>query len=394
MTRGLIDMASLTSALGAVRQRRNKSLSPWHDQSLIEVTYLLLHDKMRVIPHPGPQGGEVGDVATFYKLLPEITTNVNYNKQKSALDTTRRWLHDNQRSLLTAWLSAEENTTLWKWARQQRKLRWLEHAETYGGLFDKAFIPYIAQVLQQSERDIKDLHSKSTDPRNIKGWIKKDTSDATRLLERAWVLGGIIRGKYYENLAKSEKIQLVAHPFRKSIEEDLEVGILPQPIYRSEELFIKILIKSAQVETTAARRVAALAENIKLARRAILGKAVNLEETLTNDDAEKFAARAAKDAGIIGTSKLNKLITEIFVNFGAPYLLSYGLSFWGVPPQLTLPLVTSANIGYKLKKGESPGADVAKVAYTTQARFKWLARQPSGRIERTLVTIEDQNKTD
>lgn len=214
-------MASLTSALGAVRQRRNQSLSSWHDKSLFEVTYFLLHDGMGIIPHPGNQGGEVGDVATFYKLLPEITTNVSVAKQRSALERTKRWLQNNQQKVIAAWLSAEANPGLWEWARRQRELRWTEHSQTYGELFDEAYISNIAQALQQSERDIKQLHSMSTDLKTIKGLLKKDSSDATQLLERAWVLGGILRGRYYENLASSEKIHFAPHPFRQSIEKEV-----------------------------------------------------------------------------------------------------------------------------------------------------------------------------
>src|ERR1041384_247533 len=100
MTTGFIDMTALTSALGAVKQGFGSSLSDAHDQNLIEVTYFLLHDKMRVIPHPGKTDAEVGDVATFFSVLPAVTTTISPTKQARAARISKEFLETHKDALV------------------------------------------------------------------------------------------------------------------------------------------------------------------------------------------------------------------------------------------------------------------------------------------------------
>ena len=126
MTRAFIDMTALTSALDAVKQGSDSSLSKTPDQNLVEVTYFLLHDEMRVIPRPG---GEVGDVANFFSVLPEVTTKIPAAKQTRANLLAKEWLDCHTQLLSTAWQNALKNKALWDWAVPQRDLRWIEHSQ-------------------------------------------------------------------------------------------------------------------------------------------------------------------------------------------------------------------------------------------------------------------------
>src|SRR5690349_20862709 len=120
MTKGFIDMTALTSALGAVKQGFRSSLSDAHDQNLIEVTYFLLHDKMRVIPHPGNIDAEVGDVATFFSVLPAVTTTVSPTERAEAAKLSKEFLETHKDVLAEIWERAIRNQALWNWAVPQR----------------------------------------------------------------------------------------------------------------------------------------------------------------------------------------------------------------------------------------------------------------------------------
>jgi hypothetical protein len=382
MAKGFIDMTALTSALGAVRQGKNVSLSSWHDRNLLEVTYLLLHDKMRVIPHPGDRGGELGDTAIFFSVLPEITTTVSEAKQKVASEETKVWVDNHQDILADAWEKAKNNQSLWEWAGPQRELRWLEQSQTYGGLFDETSIPYIAKLIPESEERIRKIYSMSTDHRHVRRWLKIVGEEA-EIAYRAWVLGCFIRGKYYENLAKHTRMQLVSHPLRTGLEETLKKGP-SQNVRLSEELFAKILIGSAQIETSAERRVAVLGKNIENARRAIEAKAIVLPDTMTADKAEEFAIQAARGAGINIVARLYRQLIERFADVGAHTFLAYSLSYW--VPHETIPAINAAaHFGYHQLRHLSPGEEITKLAFATKERFRWLSTLPAGRLDHEIA---------
>lgn len=389
MAKGFLDMSSLTSALCAVHQGSGTSLSFWHNQSLLEVTYLLLHENIRIFPRPGRFGGEVGDVSIFLSILPSVRARAR--NQHTAMLATKTWLGNNQDSLTKAWLSAEANPLVWDWGIPQRDLRWVEHSATYGALFDEGFIPHIAKTLQVDESVLQGIHHTTTDPTKVKRWLKKRSlSEDAKIAEKAWMLAGIIRGKYYENMAKDTNLQMVLHPYRKGLEEPLEVSHTQQ-VNRTEELFVKYLIASALIETTAKRRVTVWSENIDRAKKALNKKSIVLHETITESDAEDVAYTAAKRIGIVGGARIYRNLVERMASWQLPTLIAISLSPWapveatGAAALASL-LSGAAQFIYKEKRGTSPGDDFAKFAFTTRTRFRWLAKTVPGRIERKIVS--------
>jgi hypothetical protein len=342
----------------------------------------LLYEKLKVIPHPGDRGGEVGDTAKFFSVLPEVTTTVSASNQRIASKEAKIWIDDHQDDLAEAWKKAKKNRPLWEWAAPQRELRWVEQAQTYGGVFDESSIPYIARLLPESEDRIRKIYEMSTDPRHVKRWLKQ-WDDEADIAYSAWVLGWLIRGKYYENLAKQVGWHLVPHPLRKGLEEPLERGT-SRKVYLSEELFIKILIGSAQSETSAERRVAVLGENIDRALKAIKAKAISLPESTTEDQAENFAVQAARTAGIQVVPKIYRQMIDRFVDVGAHAFLAYSLSYW--IPHEAIPAINAATqLGYYELRGVSPGHDLSDIALSTKKRFKWLSTLPAGRLDSEII---------
>jgi hypothetical protein len=178
-------------------------------------------------------------------------------------------------------------------------------------------------------------------------------------------------------------MQLVSHPLRTWLEEPLEKG-LSQTVRHSEELFVKILVGSATIETSPERRVAVLAQNIQRARRAIEAKAIVLPDTVTAEKAEEFAIHAARDAGINGVAKLYRQLIERFADVGAHAFLGYTLSYW-VPHEAIPAINAAAHLGYYQLRKLNPGEEFTKLAFTTMERFRWLSSLPGGRLTHEMV---------
>lgn len=382
MQKGFIDMSSLHSALCLVRQGRNSYLSKWHGQSLLDVTYLLLHSNIRVIPRLGRPGGEAGDTGTFLAALPNISTKTAH--KKSAMKSTLSWLNEEQIRLNEAWLSTKDDKQLWEWAVIQRDLKWEEQSETYGSLFDEEFIPVIAKTLQMTENDLRKIHLASGDTGQVKEWLKRGiSSEDAKVAESAWLVGGLVRGKYYENLAKASGMQLVAHPYRFRLSERLE-SCHTENVTRVEELFVKVLIASAQLERTPKRRIAAWGENIDRAKRALGDKIFLLHETRRISDAEENAYVALKRIGIVPGAKLYRRLLEGIVNWQIPALMAYSLSPWITTAGLGIvgATVAAGQVAYKHWRGISVGEEAANFVFSNKLRFRWLAKSVPGRIHR------------
>jgi hypothetical protein len=221
----------------------------------------------------------------------------------------------------------------------------------------------------------------STDASHVNRWMENGGEEA-RIAFDAWVLSCLIRGKYYEILARQARMQLVSHPLRTWLEEPLEKG-LSQAVRHSEEIFVKILVGSALIETSPERRVMVLAQNIQRARRGIEAKSIVLPETVTADKAEAFAIRAAQDAGINGVAKLYRQVIDRFADVSAHVFLGYTLSYW-VPHEAIPALNGAAHIGYHWLRHLSPGQEVTRLAFSTDERFRWLSTLPGGRLTHEL----------
>lgn len=203
MTSGFIDMALINSALGAVQEGKDVSLSDWHNQSLVELTYFLLHGGVHVVPGLTRSASAIGSYSYLVKAFPNLEFKTVHKNRAKQLTTA--WLERNISLVIKAWDLAQESKDCQQWRECQRELFWVQHTEVYRALFDEEFIPQISQVTNWSRKDLKKVHSLSQDPVTVKNWNKRNLKDReARIADDGWMVGGMIRGKYHEHLAGAE----------------------------------------------------------------------------------------------------------------------------------------------------------------------------------------------
>src|SRR5437868_2766281 len=119
MTSGFIDMATINSALAAVRTGKSRSLSTWHNQNLLELTHLLLQANISVVPGIGRSSGASGSYSHLVEFFPGLEfQTVHVEKARSR---TKSWLGIHFSTLEKAWERAQHDPEFWAWANSERE---------------------------------------------------------------------------------------------------------------------------------------------------------------------------------------------------------------------------------------------------------------------------------
>lgn len=226
MSDGYIDMGCMNSALAVLERGENSGASRWHWNNLVEVTYFLMWENIKVTPGtrlPGPASGPYEHVV---RVFPTVASPSRPNQ--TAREETREWLDTGFDQLARAWSDGLRSSEFIAWVEFQRDTFWVRHSEVYGAICEEEWIPVIARVLHEEEATIRLIHRDSQDPKTVQRWLKERHKSATpglaSIAEDVWVVGGMIRGVYHESSAATEGYQLVQHQFRKGIQRNLQKG--------------------------------------------------------------------------------------------------------------------------------------------------------------------------
>jgi hypothetical protein len=399
ITRAYVDTASLHTALNEVCQGKNGSLSKWHRHSLLEVTFLLLQYNMRLIPRIGRNknkiSGETADVATFAKALSDVpfprarTRDIN---RRLALQLTLDWLETNYLSLKPAWQAAKNNKDLRDWLEVQREFRIIQHTQIHGQLFEEIFISRMSDLLDVSPTQLDDIYNISTNVDSVKKLLQNTSEPALELLTLAWLLGGMIRGKYYEILSELEGTQIALHPFRAPFEKPLDITH-SWSINPAQQIFVNLIIGSA-LEQSPQYRVAALAYNINLARKFLFAKDRDVRIDLQNlgnpDKSEKAAFEAARKIGIMGGTPRKRKILQYVSGSAYPTLVGACLSQFPGIDATTVAIGTglfkAVDTANSIIRGKrSLGQLTTEYIATSNLEFRRLAELGAGRVKTKIL---------
>jgi hypothetical protein len=376
MTLAFTESASIHSALAVLNVGKTQQCGLWDRQSILETTYLLLHRNVRIIAGPGPYAGASGLYGQVVSRFPSLESAAFH--RKLARRKTMFWLARYPRALADAWSVVQGEPTFQRWANVQRELFWVHHVKMHGALFNKEFIPAISRVLGCHEEDLMAAHLGSADISLVQGWSKgRLTSEDAQLVEKAWLLAAMIRGKYHEYLARESRKQLISHPFRESVGLKLRSGA-SEPVPNSDQYFVRMLIGSALLETSPERRVAVWLDNVDKARNAITSGQIVLPHAALDSDAERHAAHAAMEIGLPGSSAILRRTLDCVAAVGIGLLLATSVAPWAGPVG---PLLQQ---GYAYHRGVTVGDDLDRLIRSTRRRFSRLANDVPGRIEREL----------
>lgn len=375
-TEAFLDSASLHDAFGALMIGKPYLWHAWNHQCIIDCTYLLLFNNVRIVPGPKHSGARPvpGHESDLAMDLPALLNPPATRKAEASL---RRWLSHSGRPLEVAWRQTLAKPELEHWCSLQRQLFWEQHIRVNPGLFNPEFIPKIAAVLDISIREIQGVHFQSTNPIVVKDWAKGRGGSVADLADHAFILSCLIRGKFHEFMARESDLQLAAHPHRAVIASRTALGIkgVNFPATNSALYFVRLLVGSALVERDALR-VQTWRTNVLKAREALSRGTIALPN-LPEDQAEAVVFMAARRLGIeVSSERQRRLLSFLLETNIAVYS---GLVLW--------PWGTLAAAGarlYKLARGKSLADEVVAAMRTTR-EFHRLASAIPGRIDRYLV---------
>lgn len=373
MAKGFIVSSAIHGALTPIVLGKKGRWTIWDEGNVLLATYLLLHKEIQMLPPPGQYTGAYGLYQEVLKRFPWLDATALPTAKASR--SVKNWLRRYPGALSAAWCNAQTDPNLQDYARIQRELFWIDHARSFGGLFNAEYIPYIHPVMGCSEADLQRVHPLTRDS----GWVRRHsrgglTSEDAKIVEHAWLITSLIRGRYYEYLARSAGLHLMSHPYKMYAGVKLASGQTID-VLNSEEYLVKMIIGSALLEKTPERRVRTWVENVEKARKAIALRAVALPGAAMDADAERLAADAAKIIGIQATPTRLHRALDYTASVGLGLLFSIKLSPWGFL------LGPGAQQMYRHLRGRSIGEDIAKHVFSNRARFRKLARSIPGRIE-------------
>jgi hypothetical protein len=355
LTHGLIDSATIHSAIALLRLGSDsKAVGTWERQCILDATYLLLFEDMWIAPGSGLFRGASGFLEDVLKKLPSLAKIVfTRDKVEESLQLAKTWAASNPSDVRTAWEMLNSQPEFPIWSVVSRDLFWVDHVQMHDALFNTEFIPQIATLLGSSTEEIEKIRLRSRDKKIVRQWIKSSSAGSEAdIAQKAYAADVLLRGRYHEYAATKNGFHLCGHPMRKPVEIPIS-STSAEPVYTSEEYFVKMIIGSALLETTEDRRVKTWLENIVKARNQIIDlKSVALPPAVLLIDAENRAAEAAKICGISA---------------------SYG---W---------LRRGLDVAHH--RDSSVGDAAADLLMNTKRRFKRLAEKAPGRIERKLKNI-------
>lgn len=259
------------------------------------------------------------------------------------------------RSDVKTWLTTSEAVEAWNktkndesycsnseanWRDVARKYFWTEHASMLRSLFDKDHIPMIASVLAASpneqlqfeiQKDLLTIYEKTTSLDQVRTWANSsEHTEEIQLVENAFAISALIRGRYHDLLAFAEGRQILHHPFRQYILDDLKFS---QHVKATEaqRILVLIILSSALAETNIHARINRWANNIIEARNALVESRLDIDNMGGIDPLQEIYERS-KLAGLRFPETLTVRFLDKFIT--SLYGTSFDLSIQAFPPIL------------------------------------------------------------
>lgn len=390
MSIGYIDSASLHGVIAALTYSSIESWPAWTSNAAIATTGLLATNpllRVEVAASPSPYVGACG---LYDHMRLALTSTVvadskpEHSVTADARQRLRRWTRRNLARVKQIWQDTEEDSSFAEWLDWSIKHAWIEHAMMHNGLFDPAFVPELAILLNCSEPELHRILELSQNPREVAQWVREDLNEPIcELAVQAYVISALLRGRFHDHLAEAQDLLIMHHPLRDRIlaYKSKNVAFVATD---SEVFFIKILLFSALCEKRIEDRISLWADNIvktrlgldkvDLRQRDSEAKAIEAaRETVKKLNLRVHPRRVTKAIDISADVATGSLITVLCWWSGVPLLESSAIGILG-----------DVGIRESVKEllRDSMGSKVAARLYGRAKRLSNLATAGPGRIER------------
>jgi hypothetical protein len=300
----------------------------------------------------------------------------------AATERTRSWGTSNQEVVAQAMRDLEADDNFRRWLAAEITWAWPEYARRMNGLFTSLYIPQLATILKTSESDLAQLHEQTLDTHFVQQVVKTRPDHVLKPLSKAFVAATLLRGRYYCELARLSKQQLLQHPMRTSESTHPVTADLFTPNrYRfscsmAETFFVKILTTSVFAERKLEDRIRLWLENVSSARPALLN--INSEQrkklrthVSSLEIARDEAIAVAKYLNLRTYPKYFEEAVDITIGLGVTALTSFVLQPWSA---------FATGLASTLASRHGLSRRFTNAAANRRGRLERLASSPAGGI--------------
>jgi hypothetical protein len=272
----LLDSASFTEVLLYLQGSKH----PWAEEVATEfTTQCIFCDHARAAPGMGKDAAVSNDDyghlakkfgAGFRRLRIDGDTRAQFQLN------TGKWLEDlgarNKILQHVSKLANSQHAQLWLSAHRDTIFPGM--SERAGAIFHEDLVHAIAETLGEAERDVREIQRLSTRPEKVRELSRKN-SEASGLLERAFLAAFLIRGKYHDEIAENESFDICHHPLRRIFIDSLEENA-PKKTFGDDKLRVEVesaigsmILKSAAM-SRGRRKLDVYVHNLHLAKNRVL----------------------------------------------------------------------------------------------------------------------------
>ena len=252
-----------------------------------------------------------------------------------ATTTVLRWAQDNPTRVRTAFEQLQRLENYESWLDYEVEHGWTTTSAMFNGLVDERFLGAISKasgIKIDELRRILDLSRRSD---TVERWsLSNYRGHDKELAKTLFVIGALLRGRHYDRVCELLGSSVIHHPFRHSILKPLQRADTES--FRASntlEYLSKILLAASMKERSTSNRIRAWGEGVTILRRAILvDQSVIIPcDDIGDENALRFAIRAAQDSGIRAHSKTIDRVLEQAVGIGLGAASSFLLHPWLFP---------------------------------------------------------------
>lgn len=252
-----------------------------------------------------------------------------------AAKTVAEWSKRNPTMLADCLAGLKGDTSYETWIDYESNSGWRTATVIINGIIDEHFLIPIANALNISELEARNVLRRSRDPALVEEWLnRRYTGSDKEIAKEMFSLGALLRGRFQDRVAELSRTGIISHPLRervlKKIKQDRSVEL---GMSNSLDYLAKIIVAASLQETTSESRIKLWTENVRKVRRRIVeSNAVTLPSaTIADGDALEAAVRAAQACEIRAHSKRIEKIVHHSTNLGVGALTSFTLTPWLFP---------------------------------------------------------------
>jgi hypothetical protein len=300
-TSTFLDGAAILGTLEALDSRGVDQASSWGLQCAVETTtMLLLAPKTHLSPIPELYNAPVGPYGRALALLSEWVDQhpVEIAHRSQALQATQRWGRRNTTRLGEILMSLHEDASYHRWIEWLRRNQWEDHVKRHGGLFEKAFIGPISRVLNVSSKDLLQIWADSAVDLRSARTSRHAQDERLDIVQDAFTLSTLLRGRYYESLAVNACRHVVHHPLRYPILRHLPADRQTRIPLSNTASYLAVIILAASFNARRSERPAQWVGGLHASRAAIYSGELDASPKDSDEIAVRIAAREASRIGL------------------------------------------------------------------------------------------------